>query len=170
MRFLLEVVAAVRDVWPRRGKALGVRINGSDWHPRGLTLDDAVAYARALREAGVDYVCTSGGNGAPDVVFPAQTPGYMVPYAERVRAEAAVPTMAVGMILLPEQAEEVVAAGRANMVGIARGALDDPRWPWHAANALGQDGSYPPQYRWARPKGRRGYDLVHPRGGRAPAG
>lgn len=161
MRFPLEVAAAVRAAWPAP-KPLGMRINGHDWHERGATLDDAVIYARALKNVGLDYITTSAGNGAPGVKFPPIVPGYMVPFAERVRAEAGIPTMAVGFIVKPEHAEEIVASGKADMVAIARGLIDNPRWPWHAATALGHDLDYPDSYRGALPKKWLGYPIAHP--------
>ncbi|MGH7092252.1 MAG: NADH:flavin oxidoreductase/NADH oxidase, partial [Stellaceae bacterium] len=132
MRFPLEIAAAVRAVWPR-GKALGMRITGSDWIPGALTPDDAGQLAAALREIGVDYVCVSSGGIAPHARI-AVTPGYQVPFAAAVkRAAPGIAVQTVGMIADPHQAETIVANGQADCVALARGFLDDPRWAWHAA-------------------------------------
>jgi NADPH2 dehydrogenase len=148
MRFPLEVFAAVRAAWPA-GKPLGARINGTDWVEGGWSIEDAVVFARALRERGADYVCVSGGATVATAKIPV-APGYMVPLAARVRRDAGIATRAVGMIVTPAQAETVLAAGQADMVAMARAILDDPRWAWHAAEALGGRAAYPPQYERTR--------------------
>ena len=150
MRFPLEVVRAVREAWPR-DRALGAKISGTDFAEGGWTGDDAVVYARELKRAGCDYVTVSGGGVVLDAKVPAG-PGYQVPYAERVRRESGITTGAVGLISDARQAEEIVASGRADFVSLARAMLFDPRWPWHAAAALGADVKYPPQYERAHPK------------------
>lgn len=143
MRFPLEVFAAVRRAWPS-ARALGVRCNGTDWDERGLLPEDAVAFARALRDLGCDYVdVSSGGNSMAAIPL---EPGYQVPFAARVRAEAGIATMAVGLIRDPLHAESVIAGGQADMVALARGMLNDPRWPWHAAEELGATVAVPVQY------------------------
>lgn len=160
-RFPVEVVQAVRGAWPKH-KPLGVRMTGEDWVEGGLTLSDAVRFARALAEVGVDYITLSGGNIAPEARFPPSTPGYMVHFAERVRREAGITAMAVGMIVDPHQAEAIVAAGAADMVALARAFIDDPRWAWHAAHALGVPIEYARQYWRARPRAWNGYQYAHP--------
>src|SRR5664279_1166256 len=140
-----DSVEAVRQVWPR-GKPLGMRITGDDWYEGGLTLDDAVVYARALKDAGLDFVTLSAGNVVPGVTYPSGNPSYMVHFAERVRAEADIATVAVGLIVDPLQADEIVASGKADLVAVARAFLDDPRWGWHAAAELGVDVPYPDRY------------------------
>lgn len=160
LRFPLRVFDAVRAVWPS-SKALGIRINGEDWHPHGTTLEETVIYARRLKEAGADYVVVSSGNSAPDVTPPSPTPGYLADHAERIRSAGRLTTMAVGMILTPQQADDLVRSGKADMVCIARGVLDDPRWPWRAAHALGEAISYPAPYLRAHPERWPGYRLVH---------
>lgn len=146
MRFPLRVARALREAWPRT-KALGVRFNGSDWVEGGVTLDEVIAFGRALHQMGYDYLhLTSGGNVAPAEI-PGAEPGYQVQFAEAVKQavpDAAV--MAVGMIFDPQQAEDIVASGQADIVAIARAALDDPNWPHHAAVALGHGEGLPPQY------------------------
>jgi 2,4-dienoyl-CoA reductase-like NADH-dependent reductase (Old Yellow Enzyme family) len=158
LRFPLEVAEAVRAVWPR-DKALGARITGSDWLEGGVTPDEAAAFAAALKAAGFDYVCVSSGGNAPKAPIPGREPGYQLPFATKVKAETGLPTMTVGMIVDPAQAETVVASGLADMVALARAMLDDPRWPLHAATALGVEPPYPVQYGRALPKLWAGYPL-----------
>jgi 2,4-dienoyl-CoA reductase-like NADH-dependent reductase (Old Yellow Enzyme family) len=149
MRFPLQAAAAIRAVVPR-SIALGARISGSDWADGGLGIDEAVAFARALRAHGYDYVCVSSGNVvASKIPF---APGFQVPLAEKVRAGSGLVTRAVGMIIKPTQAQEIVASGKADMVALARAFLDDPRWVWHAADRLGAAIAYPPQYARAAPQ------------------
>ncbi len=149
MRFPLEVAAAVRAVWPR-DKALGMRITGSDWIAGGITPEEAGTFARRLSEIGFDYVCVSSGGISPQA-RPAVALGYQVPFAAAVRKASGIATQAVGMIVDPHQAEAIIAAGDADLVALARAFLDDPRWGWHAADALGADLVCAPQYRRARP-------------------
>jgi 2,4-dienoyl-CoA reductase-like NADH-dependent reductase (Old Yellow Enzyme family) len=151
LRFPLSVARAVRAVVPR-GTPLGARFTGSDWLEGGLTGDDAVAIAEALKDAGLDYVDVSSGGVSLEAQgkLPASA-GYNVPIAERVRREAQIPTRTVGLIVSPKQAEAVVAEGRADMVALARAFLDDPHWAWHAAAALGGEVAHPPQYARAGP-------------------
>lgn len=143
MRFPLEVFAAVRKAWPA-SRPLGVRCNATDWDERGIDPDDAVAYARALRDLGCDYVdVSSGGNSMTAIPL---APGYQVPFAARIRKEAGIATMAVGLIRDPHHAEAIVAGGEADLIAIGRGILNDPRWPWHAAEDLGATVNVPVQY------------------------
>jgi NADPH2 dehydrogenase len=150
LRFPLEVVEAVRAVVPR-SVPLGARITGSDWIDGGMTPDDAVALSKALKEAGLDFVCVSSGGINSDVKI-TLGPGYQVPFAEKVRREAGVATRAVGLIATSQQAETILADGKADMIALARAMLDDPRWGWHAAQALAADVKRPPQYARAAPK------------------
>ena len=143
MRFPLEVFAAMRRAWPA-DRPMGVRCNGTDWDDRGLTPDDAVAFSRALRALGCDYVdASSGGNSISAIPL---GPGYQVPFAARIREEAGLPTMAVGLIRDPRHAEAVLDAGQADLIALGRGILNDPRWPWHAAEDLGARVDVPLQY------------------------
>jgi 2,4-dienoyl-CoA reductase-like NADH-dependent reductase (Old Yellow Enzyme family) len=144
MRFPLEVIDAIRAAWPAE-KPLGARITGTDWIEGGFTVEDAVVYARALKARGVDYVCVSSGGASLKASIPLG-PGYQVPLAQRVRRETGIATRAVGLIADPHQAERVVASGDADMVAMARAFLDNPRWVWHAAEALGATAPYPAQY------------------------
>lgn len=143
MRFPLEVVAAVRAAWPAH-KPMGVRFNGSDWVEGGLTGDDAVALASELKALGVDYMDVSSG-GSARAEIPLE-PGYQVPFASRVKREVAVPTMCVGLIRDPVHAQTIVERGDADLVGLGRGMLHNPRWAWHAAEVLGASVTVPHQY------------------------
>jgi len=150
MRFPLDVARAVRAVVPR-GTPLGARITGSDWMDGGLTATDAVVVAKALKEAGLDYVdISSGGVGVGGGSLPNE-PGYNVLIAEQVRRETSIPTRVVGRIVSPKQAEAIVAGGRADMIALARVFLDDPHWGWHAAQVLGGEVTRPPQYHRVSP-------------------
>ena len=104
-----------------------------------------------MKALGCDYVDVSSAGVAPDRQKLAVGPGYQVPFSARIRAEAQIPTMAVGMITGPDQAEAIIAAGEADLVALARGALYDPRWVWHAAEALGAEAAYPVQHERSRP-------------------
>ncbi len=163
MRFALELVAQVRAVWPRN-KALGFRMNSTDWHPDGLTLEDAAVLAVELERAGVDYIVMSAGNLAPGCQIPPATPGHQVSYAERMKKAVSIPVMAVGLIATPSLAEEIVSQQSADMVAIGRGMLDNPRWGLHAAAALGVDVPYAHQYIRVRPNNWTGYAIAHPGG------
>ncbi|MGC2414202.1 MAG: NADH:flavin oxidoreductase/NADH oxidase [Stellaceae bacterium] len=160
MRFPLEVAASVRAVWPR-GKALGMRITGSDWIGGGLTSADAALFAAALKRIGLDYVCVSSGGISPQARV-VVGPGYQVPFAETVKRDADITVQAVGMIADSHQAEAIIAEGRADWVTLARAFLDDPRWSWHAADALCAEIACPPQYQRARPNLWPGAVLAHP--------
>jgi 2,4-dienoyl-CoA reductase-like NADH-dependent reductase (Old Yellow Enzyme family) len=150
MRFGLETARAVRAVVPR-SVALGARLSALDWRDDGLTGDETVAYCKALKAEGLDFIdCSSGGITA-DTRTP-QEPGYNVPIATRVKREAGIATRVVGMIVRPEQAEAIIAEGKADMVALARGMLDDPRWGWHAAQALGAEVPRSQQYLRVGPK------------------
>jgi len=159
-RFPLEVMQSIRGVLDA-AKPLGMRVNGADWHEDGVTLDDTVAFAKALKTVGVDYVTTSGGAGSPQINPPPVTPGYMVDFAEAVKTGSGITTVAVGMILNGRQAEAILSGGRADMVAVGRGFLDDPRWAFHAAAELGHQLPYPTQYSKADPRSWRGYRIVH---------
>lgn len=160
MRFSLELVSALRKLWPA-DRVLGLRISGNDWVDGGATIEDAVAFAERLKALGVDYVCVSSGGIDPKAKIPVG-PGYQVPFAREVRRRTGLPTRAVGMIVDPKQAEEVIAAGDADMAAFARAMLDDPRWPWHAADVLGAPIAYPPPYERSFPALWPGSRIVRP--------
>ena len=144
VRLCLEVVDAVRGVWPERLPLL-VRISATDWKEGGWELDQAVELARRLRARGVDLVDCSSGGAVHDQQI-AVGPGYQVPFAERIRRDAGVPTGAVGLITRAEQADAIVSHGQADVVLLARELLRDPYWPLHAADQLGHKVPWPPQY------------------------
>jgi 2,4-dienoyl-CoA reductase-like NADH-dependent reductase (Old Yellow Enzyme family) len=148
LRFPREIAQAVRQAVPRT-VALGARITGSDWTDGGLTAADAVFCAKTLKAAGLDYIDVSSGGVASDVRTPA-TPGYNVDIAAQVRATG-IATRVVGMIVTAQQAESVVAEGKADMVALARAFLDEPHWGWHAAQTLSADVKRPNQYLRAAP-------------------
>jgi 2,4-dienoyl-CoA reductase-like NADH-dependent reductase (Old Yellow Enzyme family) len=133
-RFMLAVAEAVRAEWPS-DLPLSVRLSCVDDQDGGWTLDDSVALAKLLKARGVDLIdCSSGGLGERTTTKMIRRPeGYQVPFAERIRRDAAVPTIAVGLITTPEFAESVIRGGRADMVAIGREALFNPHWPLHAA-------------------------------------
>ena len=150
MRFLVETAAAVRAVVPR-GTPLGARITGSDWMEGGLTAQDAVTFAKALKRAGLDYIDVSSGGITADTRNPAE-PGYNTAIAEQVKREAGIPVRTVGLIVTAQQAEDILAGGKADMVSLARAFLDNPHWGWHAARALGAEVKRPLQYQRSAPK------------------
>jgi 2,4-dienoyl-CoA reductase-like NADH-dependent reductase (Old Yellow Enzyme family) len=115
-----------------------------------------------MSDIGFDYVCASSGGISP-AALPAIAAGYQVPLAAAVKKASGIAVQAVGMIVDPRQAEAIVADGHANCVALARGFLDDPRWAWHAAAALGADAAYPPQYLRARPEHWPGVALIRHR-------
>jgi anthraniloyl-CoA monooxygenase len=145
MRFPLEVLHAVREVWPQE-RPISVRISATDWAPGGLPDDDLLALARMLKEAGVDLIDVSAGQTVPD-----QRPVYgrmfQTPFADEVRNEIGIATMAVGNIFEADHANSIVAAGRADLVALARPHLANPHWTLAAAAELGYaEQWWPPQY------------------------
>lgn len=150
MRAPLAVFEAIRRVWPA-GKPAGVRVSATDWVEGGWTLEDTIVFARRLKELGCDFIdASSGGSSLAQKITIG--PGYQVPFAEAIKREVGLPTMAVGMITEAEQAEAILAEDKADMIAIARGFLDDPRWGWHAAIKLGAEIQLAPQYRRVLPK------------------
>jgi 2,4-dienoyl-CoA reductase-like NADH-dependent reductase (Old Yellow Enzyme family) len=152
MRFAIQVAEAVRRGWPSE-KPLYYRLSCVDGIDGGWDLDDSVALARCLKECGVDVIdCSSGGltQRATPAIIP-RAPGFQVPYAARIRRDAEIPTMAVGLITDPFHAEEIVASGDADLIAIGRESLFNPHWAHHAAQALGADPGFEdwaPQYGW----------------------
>ncbi len=148
-RFGLEVVDAVRAVWPQE-LPLFFRVSATDWLPEGepaWTPGQTVMLAAELAARGVDLIDVSSGGNASTQRIPLG-PGYQVPFARQVRAEAGVPVAAVGLITEPEQAEEIVATGQADAVFLGRELLRDPYWPVRTS------GEWPAQYRRAAPSRR----------------
>jgi 2,4-dienoyl-CoA reductase-like NADH-dependent reductase (Old Yellow Enzyme family) len=151
VRLCLEVVDAVRGVWPER-LPLFVRISATDWKEGGWDIGQSVELARRLRDRGVDLVDCSSGGAVHDARV-ALGPGYQVPFAERIRRDAAIATGAVGLITDAAQADAIIQSGQADCVLIARELLRDPYWPLHAAQRLGHIVPWPPQYLRAAPPG-----------------
>lgn len=147
-RALMEVITAVQKKWPT-DKPLAVRLSATDWVPGGWTVDDSVALARKLKDAGIDLVdCSSGAIRPQDLSSYPIGPGFQVPLAEKVRREADIMTAAVGLITDPAQADQIIRNGQADMVYLARELLRNPYWPIQAARALGHADklSFPLQY------------------------
>ena len=149
VRLCLDVVDAVRGVWPDHLPVI-VRISSSDWKDGGWDIEQSVALARRLRDRGVDLVDCSSGGAVADATIPL-APGYQVPFAERIRREAGIPTGAVGLITDAAQADAIVRGGQADCVLLARELLRDPYWPLHAARQLGHLVPWPTQYVRAAP-------------------
>jgi anthraniloyl-CoA monooxygenase len=152
-RYPLEVFEAVRAAWPQ-DRPISVRLSCHDWFPGGNTADEAVAIARAFKDAGADIVDCSSGQ-----VWPGQRPQYgrmyQAPFADRIRNEVGIPTVAVGAISEADHVNMVIAAGRADLCAVARPHLADPAWTLHEAAKIGYDGlAWPPQYL----SGRRQYE------------
>jgi len=149
LRFPLETFGAVRDACPP-DVVVGARISGSDWMEGGSGIDDGIAIAQGIEARGGGFIDVSTGGIDPRARI-VVGPGYQVPHAEQVRKHVRIPVCAVGMISHAAQAEEIVANGRADLVGLARAFLDNPHWPLHAAQQLGAAIDYPPQYARAHP-------------------
>jgi anthraniloyl-CoA monooxygenase len=149
MRFPLEVLRAVRAVWPAQ-KPITVRISAYDWLPDGLDLDEAVVVARMLKEAGCDMVTVSSGHTTSGVgAGPDHGRLYQTPFSDRIRNEVGIPTMAVGTIFSWGDVNSVLAAGRADLCALGRGILFDPYFTRHAAYAQGYAMKWPASYRTA---------------------
>lgn len=144
LRFPLRVARTVREEWPAE-LPLFVRISATDWMEGGWDIDQSVVLAQRLKEIGVDLIDCSSGFAVPDEPVPFG-PGFQVPFAARVRAEAGIATGAVGLITEPAQAEQIVATGQADAVLLGRQMLRDPYWPLHAAKTLHVDAAWPNQY------------------------
>jgi 2,4-dienoyl-CoA reductase-like NADH-dependent reductase (Old Yellow Enzyme family) len=144
LRFPLEVFEAVRAAFPPE-RPVWMRVSATDWVAEGWDIEGTVALGRALRERGCAAIhVSSGGLSSAQSIHPG--PGYQVPFARRVKAEVGLPTIAVGLITEPEQAESIIAAQDADAISLARAMLYDPRWPWHAAARLGAQVAAPHQY------------------------
>jgi 2,4-dienoyl-CoA reductase-like NADH-dependent reductase (Old Yellow Enzyme family) len=148
VRLALEIVENVRTVIPE-DFPLFVRISSTDWVEGGWTIEDSVRLAILLKAKGVDLMdCSSGGN-VKKAVIPLG-PGYQVPFAERIKKEAEILTGAVGLITAPEQADNIIRTGQADIVLVARESLRNPYWPFKAAKALKEDIEWPKQYQRAK--------------------
>jgi 2,4-dienoyl-CoA reductase-like NADH-dependent reductase (Old Yellow Enzyme family) len=161
MRFPLEVFDAVRAAFPAE-RPVWMRISATDWVPGGWDVEGTVALSKALATRGCAAIHVTTGGVSPLQAI-AVGPGYQVPFAQRVKAEVGLPTIAVGLITDPHQAEAIVAEGEADAVSLARAMLYDPRWPWHAAAALGASVSAPKQYWRSQPREHRHlFDAARP--------
>ena len=150
MRFPLDVFDAVRDAFPAE-RPVWARISATDWVPEGWDIEGTVALSMALKARGCAAIHVSSGGVSPRQVIKLG-PGYQVPYAQRVKADVGLPTIAVGLITEPEQAEAIIVNGEADAVSLARAMLYDPRWPWHAAAKLGARVEAPKQYWRSQPR------------------
>lgn len=147
-RFPLEVVRAVREVWPAN-KPLFYRVSASDWEEGGWDIEQTVQLAQWLKAEGVDVLDCSAGGNSPDATIPVG-PGYQTEFAARVRRETGLATGAVGMITEPVQAEHVVHSGQADCVLLARELLRDPYFPLRAASELHGDHNQAPPVQYER--------------------
>jgi len=151
MRFPLEVLEEVREAFPA-DRPVGMRISATDLVEGGWALEQSVAFAQALKARCCDFIHVSTVGRSPLQSF-AVAPGFQVPFAERIRAATGRPTIAVGLVTEAEQAEEIVAKGQADLVGVARGMMYEPHGPWHAAAKLGAKVNAPRQYWRSAPRG-----------------
>jgi 2,4-dienoyl-CoA reductase-like NADH-dependent reductase (Old Yellow Enzyme family) len=149
-RMVREVVTSIRERWPEE-LPLMLRISATDWTEGGWTIEDSVELARMIKPMGVDLIDCSSGGAIPDAKIPVG-PGYQVPFAEKIRRDAGIATGAVGMITSPEQADQIIRTGQADLVLLARELLREPYWPLLAAHALGHDVEWPLQYLRAKPR------------------
>ena len=150
MRLTLRVFDAVRAAVPA-AMPVGVRISATDWVDGGWDLEQSLALAKALDARGCAFIDVSSGGLDRRQTIPVE-PGYQVPFAAAIKQAVAMPVIAVGLITDPQQAEKILSDGDADAVALARGLLYDPRWPWHAAAALGATAPAPPQYLRSQPR------------------
>ncbi len=150
MRFPLEVFDAVRAAVPKE-MAVGMRISATDWVEGGWEIEQSVRFARELQARGCDFIHVSSGGLSPLQKIPV-APGYQVEFAQRIKKETGMPTIGVGLITEAQQAEDILQQGQADVIGLARAMLYDPRWPWHAAAQLGDQVFAPPQYWRSQPR------------------
>ena len=145
MRFPLEVFDAVRAVWPK-SKALGLRLSATDWvEQSSWNLSESCIFATVLASHGCNFIDVSSGGNSPEQQIDAG-PGYQTGFAAKIREMSGLPTMAVGQIVEPKHAEAILRSNQADMIAIGRGMLCNPRWAWQAADSLGVDADYAPQY------------------------
>jgi 2,4-dienoyl-CoA reductase-like NADH-dependent reductase (Old Yellow Enzyme family) len=147
MRFPLQVIRAVRNAWPAE-YPLFLRISATDWVEGGWDIEQSIVFAREAKALGVDLIDVSSGGLAREQKIPLE-PGYQVPFAARIKAEAGVRTGAVGLITEPAQADEIIRLGKADIILLARAMLRDPYWSYRAAETLGPKPTVPPQYQRA---------------------
>ena len=150
MRFPLEIFDAVKAAVPDN-IPVWVRVSATDWVPGGWDVADTVAFGKVLKGRGCAAIHVSTGGVSPNQKIPLSA-GYQVPFAARVKAEVGLPTLAVGLITEPAHAESILNEGEADAIALARAMLYDPRWPWHAAAALGAEIKAPHQYWRSQPR------------------
>jgi len=150
----LQVFDAVRAAVSER-VSVGVRISATDWVEGGWDVEQSIALSRELDARGCHFLHVSSGGLDPRQQINAG-PGYQVPQADAIKQQVTMPVIAVGLITEAAQAEQILVDGQADAIGIARGILYDPRWPWHAAAALGDQVVPAPQYQRCEPSAARG--------------
>lgn len=151
MRFPLAVIRAVREAVPA-SIPLGMRVSATDWVEGGWDIAQTIEFVKASQSLGIEFVCASSGGAVSGVTVPVAN-GYQVPFARDIKRATGMLTRAVGLINGAQQAEDILRAGDADMIALARGFLDDPRWGWHAADELGANAHGPSQYALARSAG-----------------
>jgi NADPH2 dehydrogenase len=149
LRFPLEVFDAVRAAFPAH-KPVGIKVSSTDWVDGGWDLEQTIVLAHELKKRGVDWIDASSGGVSPLQKIPLG-PGYQVPFAQAIKQATGVNIIAVGLITEAQQAEDIIASGKADVVALARAMLYDPRWGWHAAAELGGHVEAPPQYWRSQP-------------------
>jgi 2,4-dienoyl-CoA reductase-like NADH-dependent reductase (Old Yellow Enzyme family) len=154
LRFPLEVFETVRAAFPA-DKPLGVKVSATDWIAGGWDVEQSVTYAKELRKRGADWVTASSAGISPRQKITVG-PSYQVAFAEAIKEGAKVNTVAVGLITEAQQAEDIIATSKADLVALARAMLYDPRWPWHAASQLGATVDAPPPHWRSQPHGQEG--------------
>ena len=151
MRFPLAVLAAVREA-AGPGIAVGVRLSGTDWVEGGWDIAESILFCKQLDAQGCDFIDVSSGGVSPLQKIPT-SPGYQVHLAQQIKQAVVMPVITVGLITDPVHAAQIVSEGKADMVALARGFLNDPRWPWRAAAALGGTVQAPQQFWRCLPHG-----------------
>ncbi|MFJ5160242.1 NADH:flavin oxidoreductase/NADH oxidase [Pantoea sp. NPDC088449] len=154
LRFPLEVFHAVRSALPD-SVTVGVRLSATDWVEGGWDVEQSITFSQQLETAGSDYVHISSGGLSPQQHITVG-PGYQLPFAHDIRKQVKIPVIGVGLITDPQQAENALQKDDADLIALARAVLYDPRWPWHAAAALGAQAKAPPQYLRSEPHGLKG--------------
>lgn len=153
IRLTLEVVQAIKNVVPQ-GFPVGIRISATDWMDihGGWNIESSIGLSKALQQLGAAYIHVSSGglHTNQDIQVGAS---YQVPFAAAIRKQVSIPVIAVGMITEVNQAEQIIENAEADAIALARGILYDPRWPWHAAAALGEKIEIAPQYLRCQPHG-----------------
>ena len=164
LRFPLEVFESVRAAFPDE-KPVGVKVSATDWVEGGWRVDETIELGKRLKERGADWITASPGGISPKQKIPVG-PNYQASFAERIRREVGIATIAVGLITDPHSATQIISNGEADFVALAMGMLYDPRWPWHAAFALGGSVDAPPSYWRAPPQGHNDIFRVNKHGAR----